>query len=206
MFSSLRAGSIAAMLFNRSAPHARVVPVLTVSDVRAVAAWYERIFGFVEHVKIGDGHRAQLGLPGGAAAERIVAEVRPGPAAADDRSLAADPAEGRGCRRNPRAGAVLATAARFAPLPVPTTPTPESPGRRDDAAWRCPFGHGVRPFPEVLDLLRQRAPRGLRGRESGPRARASRAPRTRSRFGIRASEPVLRRHPPPTRGSRRAPA
>jgi PhnB protein len=66
------------MRFNRSAPHARVVPVLTVSDVRAAVAWYERTFGFVEHVKIGDGHRAQLGLPGGAAAELIVAEVRPG--------------------------------------------------------------------------------------------------------------------------------
>jgi PhnB protein len=66
------------MHFNRSAPRARVVPVLTVSDVRAAVAWYERAFGFVEHVKIGDGHRAQLGLPGGAAAELVVAEVRPG--------------------------------------------------------------------------------------------------------------------------------
>jgi PhnB protein len=66
------------MLFNRSAPHALVVPVLTVSDVRAAVAWYERTFGFVEHVRIGDGHRAQLGLPGGAVAELIVAEVRPG--------------------------------------------------------------------------------------------------------------------------------
>jgi uncharacterized glyoxalase superfamily protein PhnB len=66
------------MRFNRSAPHARVVTVLTVSDVRSAVAWYERTFGFVEHVKIGDGHRAQLGLPGDAAAELVVAEVRPG--------------------------------------------------------------------------------------------------------------------------------
>lgn len=66
------------MLFNRSAPHARVVAVLTVSDVRAAVAWYGRTFGFVEHVKIGDGHRAQLGLPGRVTAELIVAEVRPG--------------------------------------------------------------------------------------------------------------------------------
>jgi PhnB protein len=65
------------MRFNRSAPHARVVPVLTVSDVRAAVAWYGRTFGFVEYVKIGAGHRAQLGLPG-EAAELIVAEVRPG--------------------------------------------------------------------------------------------------------------------------------
>lgn len=64
------------MLTNRSAPQARVVPVLTVSDVRAAVAWYTTVFGFVEHVQIGEGHRAQLGLPGGG--ELIVAEVRPG--------------------------------------------------------------------------------------------------------------------------------
>src|SRR5262245_10640167 len=64
------------MRMNRSAPHARVVPVLTVSDVRAAVAWYAKVFGFVEHVQIGEGHRAQLGLPGGG--ELIVAEVRNG--------------------------------------------------------------------------------------------------------------------------------
>ncbi len=66
------------MLFNRSAPHARVTPVLTVADVRAAVEWYAEVFGFVEHVRIGEGHRAQLGLPGGPAAELVVAEVRPG--------------------------------------------------------------------------------------------------------------------------------
>jgi uncharacterized glyoxalase superfamily protein PhnB len=66
------------MIRNRSTPHARVVPVLTVSDVRAAVAWYAKAFGFVEHVKIGEGHRAQLGLPGETVAEMIVAEVRPG--------------------------------------------------------------------------------------------------------------------------------
>jgi uncharacterized glyoxalase superfamily protein PhnB len=65
-----------AMLTNRSAPHAHVVPVLTVSNVRAAVTWYGDVFGFVEHVQIGEGHRAQLGLPGGG--ELIVAEVRPG--------------------------------------------------------------------------------------------------------------------------------
>jgi uncharacterized glyoxalase superfamily protein PhnB len=64
------------VLTNRSAPTARVVPVLTVADVRAAVAWYADVFGFVEHVQIGEGHRAQLGLPGGG--ELIVAEVRPG--------------------------------------------------------------------------------------------------------------------------------
>lgn len=65
------------MLLNRSAPHARVVPVLTVANVREAVAWYARVLGFVEHVRIGEGHRAQLGLPG-EAAELIVAEARPG--------------------------------------------------------------------------------------------------------------------------------
>ena len=66
------------MLRNRSAPNARVTPVLTVSDVRAAVAWYLEVFGFVEHVRIGEGHRSQLGLPDGPAAELVVAEVRPG--------------------------------------------------------------------------------------------------------------------------------
>jgi uncharacterized glyoxalase superfamily protein PhnB len=66
------------MLTNRSAPHARVTPVLTVADVRSAVAWYEEVFGFVEHVRIGEGHRAQLGLPEGPPAELVVAEVRPG--------------------------------------------------------------------------------------------------------------------------------
>ncbi len=66
------------MLNNRSAPHARIVPVLTVLDVRAAVDWYCKVFGFVEHVQIGEGHRAQLGLPGETRAELIVAEVRPG--------------------------------------------------------------------------------------------------------------------------------
>jgi uncharacterized glyoxalase superfamily protein PhnB len=52
--------------------------VLTVADVRAAVAWYADVFGFVEHVRIGEGHRSQLGLPDGQAAELVVAEVRPG--------------------------------------------------------------------------------------------------------------------------------
>jgi uncharacterized glyoxalase superfamily protein PhnB len=64
------------MLKNRSAPHAGVTPVLIVRDVREAVKWYGTVFGFVEHVQIGEGHRAQLGLPGGA--ELVVAEERPG--------------------------------------------------------------------------------------------------------------------------------
>lgn len=52
--------------------------MLTVADVRAAVAWYGEVFGFVEHVRIGEGHRSQLGLPGEPAAELVVAEVRPG--------------------------------------------------------------------------------------------------------------------------------
>jgi uncharacterized glyoxalase superfamily protein PhnB len=65
------------MLTNRSAPNARVVPVLIVADVRAAVAFYAGVFGFVEHVQIGEGHRAQLGLLGGTIAEMVVAEARP---------------------------------------------------------------------------------------------------------------------------------
>lgn len=66
------------VLTNRSAPDARVAPVLIVADVRAAVAWYAEVLGFVEHVRIGEGHRAQLGLPDGPAAELVVAEERPG--------------------------------------------------------------------------------------------------------------------------------
>jgi PhnB protein len=55
-----------------------VTPVLTVVDVRSAVAWYTEVLGFVEHVRIGEGHRSQLGLPGGPPAEVVVAEVRPG--------------------------------------------------------------------------------------------------------------------------------
>lgn len=66
------------MLTNRSAPRARVTPVLTVADVPAAVAWYIQVYGFVEHVRIGEGHRSQLGLSDGPPAELVVAEVRPG--------------------------------------------------------------------------------------------------------------------------------
>jgi len=47
---------------NRSVPDATVVPVLIYPDVRAAVAWLTEAFGFVERVRIGENHRAQLRL------------------------------------------------------------------------------------------------------------------------------------------------
>ncbi|MEW1953133.1 VOC family protein [Terrabacter sp. NPDC080008] len=55
-----------------------MTPVLTVADVRAAVDWYVEVFGLVEHVRIGEGHRAQLGFPDGPPAELVLSEVRPG--------------------------------------------------------------------------------------------------------------------------------
>jgi len=48
------------MIDNRSLPTATVIPVLVYPDVRAAVAWLTEAFGFVERVRIGDDHRAQL--------------------------------------------------------------------------------------------------------------------------------------------------
>jgi uncharacterized glyoxalase superfamily protein PhnB len=58
---------------NRSIPKATVVPVLIYPDVRAAVEWLGAAFGFVEHVRIGEDHRAQLGFGDGAV---IAADVR----------------------------------------------------------------------------------------------------------------------------------
>src|SRR5258706_375267 len=70
------------MLTNRSAPHAHVVPILIVGNVRAAVAWCARVFGFVEHVQTPEGGHGELGLPGGG--ELIVAEARPLPRVPSD--------------------------------------------------------------------------------------------------------------------------
>ncbi len=69
---------------NRSMPQAGVIPVLVYPDVREAVEWLEQAFGAVERVRIGDNHRSQLLLGGGAV---IVADIR-------------------GERRPPRAGEV----------------------------------------------------------------------------------------------------
>jgi uncharacterized glyoxalase superfamily protein PhnB len=48
------------MLTNRSAPPATVTPVLVYPDVRAAVEWLTAALGFVECVRIGDDHRAQM--------------------------------------------------------------------------------------------------------------------------------------------------
>jgi uncharacterized glyoxalase superfamily protein PhnB len=58
---------------NRSIPTAHVVPVLVYPDVRAAVAWLQQAFGFAERVRIGEAHRSQLSVGGGAV---IVADVR----------------------------------------------------------------------------------------------------------------------------------
>jgi len=58
---------------NRSAPWVRIVPVLAVADVREAVDWYTRVLGLVEHVRVGEAHRVQLGVDG-ERAEMIVRE------------------------------------------------------------------------------------------------------------------------------------
>src|SRR5688500_521263 len=70
------------MLTNRSAPHAHVVPILTVANVRPAVVWCARVFGFVEHVQTAQGRNVQLGLTGGG--ELLVGEVRPRPSLPSD--------------------------------------------------------------------------------------------------------------------------
>lgn len=61
------------MKSNRSIPASTVVPVLIYPDVQAAVDWLSGAFGFVERVRIGENHRAQLQFGDGAV---IVADVR----------------------------------------------------------------------------------------------------------------------------------
>jgi uncharacterized glyoxalase superfamily protein PhnB len=60
------------MKVNRSVPASTVIPVLSYPDVRAAVDWLSAAFGFVERVRIGENHRAQLRFGDGAV---IVADV-----------------------------------------------------------------------------------------------------------------------------------
>ena len=77
---------------NRSIPSAVVIPVLVYPDVREAVAWLSAAFGFVERLQIGESHRSQLSVGGGAV---IVGEAS-GP---------------RTHRGNPRSPAFVANAA-----------------------------------------------------------------------------------------------
>jgi uncharacterized glyoxalase superfamily protein PhnB len=51
---------------NRSIPRSTVIPVLIYPDVREAVDWLCAAFGFVERVRIGENHRAQLTFGDGA--------------------------------------------------------------------------------------------------------------------------------------------
>jgi uncharacterized glyoxalase superfamily protein PhnB len=59
---------------NRSAPPATITPVLVYPDVRAAVGFLCGAFGFVERVRIGEAHRAQL--QAGADGAVVVADER----------------------------------------------------------------------------------------------------------------------------------
>ncbi len=61
------------MKANRSIPSSAVIPVLIYPDVGQAVAWLNGAFGFVERLRIGENHRAQLRLGDG---DLIVADVR----------------------------------------------------------------------------------------------------------------------------------
>jgi uncharacterized glyoxalase superfamily protein PhnB len=61
------------MKSNRSVPASTVIPVLIYPDVGEAVAWLSAAFGFVERVRIGENHRAQLRVGDG---DVIVADVR----------------------------------------------------------------------------------------------------------------------------------
>jgi len=55
-------------------PTATVIPVLVYPDVRVAVSWLTDAFGFVERVRVGDDHRAQMRVGDDGAV--IVADVR----------------------------------------------------------------------------------------------------------------------------------
>ncbi|MGH2833062.1 MAG: VOC family protein [Solirubrobacteraceae bacterium] len=61
------------MKSNRSIPNCTVIPVLIYPDVREAVDWLTAAFGFLERVRIGENHRAQLSFGDGAV---IVGDVR----------------------------------------------------------------------------------------------------------------------------------
>ena len=54
------------MRSNRSIPTATLIPVLSYPSVRDAVAWLGAAFSFIEQVRIGEDHRAQLSVGDGA--------------------------------------------------------------------------------------------------------------------------------------------
>jgi uncharacterized glyoxalase superfamily protein PhnB len=52
--------------FNHSIPPVTVTPVLAYPDVRPAVDWLSTAFGAAERVRIGENHRAQMSIGGGA--------------------------------------------------------------------------------------------------------------------------------------------
>jgi uncharacterized glyoxalase superfamily protein PhnB len=65
-------GTLQLVRTNRSAPPGPVIPELAYPDVSAAVDWLVEVLGFVERMRIGPGHRAQLSFDGGSL---IVADV-----------------------------------------------------------------------------------------------------------------------------------
>ncbi len=102
------------------------------ADVRAAVAWLCQAFGFGERLRIGEGHRSQLEVPGGGAV--ILAEVRPHTrlptADAASHSVLVRVADAREhCERSRSSGAIIVM-----------EPTDFEYGERQYAA-EDPFGH-----------------------------------------------------------------
>ncbi|GAA4555113.1 VOC family protein [Pseudonocardia xishanensis] len=116
---------------NRSIPASTVVPVLVYPDVRAAVAFLAAAFGFVERVRIGEAHRAQLAVGDGAVIVRDVRhEARPpeGVFHAHEVMVRVEDARAH-CAR-----------ARAAGVEILTEPTDYEYGERQYHA-RDPFGH-----------------------------------------------------------------
>lgn len=69
-----------AMRKNRSAPIGPVIPELAYPDVQAAVDWLVEVLGFVERVRIGPGHRAQLSFGEGSLIVTDVGHGRVAPA------------------------------------------------------------------------------------------------------------------------------
>jgi uncharacterized glyoxalase superfamily protein PhnB len=95
---------------NRSIPSPTVIPVLVYPDVREAVAWLGRAYGFVERVRIGENHRAQLRVGEGAVivADEGSERQAPAPGAASHSVVVRVEDVAAHCERARRNGAEIA--------------------------------------------------------------------------------------------------